>query len=239
MKFAYHYAKLDHVPSLFNQPRRVDEKLVELGRKIDDFEGYEVPHAARVAAIADELGKAFNLASEDLFFLNQAAFLHDIGEMSMGRHYHSLRRELTDTERIDLQRHPVIGEQEVAKLGLPRGTQLIVRWHHEWWNGSGYPDRIEGEQIPLTARILRAADTYSSLTSARPFRPARSDEEARRHFAEWAGIEIDPDVARALLNLSLSDTHSASTESAANEELGYVTPEPVVPSGDAFAQVNE
>ena len=195
--------------SLFSQPRRVDEKLLTLAGEIDRFEGYEEPHAARVAAVAEELGRAFNLASQDLFFLNQAALVHDIGEMSMGRHYITLRRELTANERIDLQRHPVIGEQEASKIGLSRGVQLIVRWHHEWWNGAGYPDRIEGEQIPLTARILRAADTYSSLTSTRPFRRAKSDEEARRHIVEWAGVEIDPEVARALLNIRVPDADRA------------------------------
>ena len=191
--------------SLFSQPRRIDDKLLKLAAEIDAFECYDVAHATRVAAIAAELGKAFNLASQDLFFLDQAALVHDIGELAMGRHYISLRRELTGDERIDLERHPVIGEQEVAKLGLSRAVQLIVRWHHEWWNGSGYPDRIEGEQIPLTARILRAADSYSALTSSRPFRRAMSDDEARRHITAWAGIEIDPDIARALLNVRLPD----------------------------------
>ena len=164
--------------SILTRSRTPDDKLLAISAEMDAFECYDVPAGRRVAAIAEALGKTFNLASQDLFFLNQAALIHDIGEMSMGRHYITLTRELTAKERIDLQRHPVIGEQETAKLGLPRATQLIVRWHHEWWNGSGYPDRIEGEQIPLTARILRAADTYAALTASRPFRRARSVEEA-------------------------------------------------------------
>ena len=109
--------------------------------------------------------------------------------------------------RVDLEEEeaPVIGEQETAKLGLPRAVQLIVRWHHEWWNGGGYPDRIEGEQIPLTARILRAADTYGALTASRPFRRTISDEDARRYITEWAGIELDPEIARALLNMRIPE----------------------------------
>ena len=69
-------------------------------------------------------------------FLDQAAYLHDIGEVVMGRDYIPSYHSSAD-ERLDLQRHPVIGEQEIAKLGLPRGVQLLVRWHHEWWNGLG------------------------------------------------------------------------------------------------------
>jgi HD-GYP domain-containing protein (c-di-GMP phosphodiesterase class II) len=93
----------------------------------------------------------------------------------------------------------VIGEQETAKLNLPRGVQLLVRWHHEWWNGSGYPDGLVAEQIPLAARILRVADTYASLTSARPFRPAMTDDDARRRLVEWAAIEFDPTIVKAFL----------------------------------------
>jgi HD-GYP domain-containing protein (c-di-GMP phosphodiesterase class II) len=189
-----------------------DEKLLAISSEIDEFECYDIPAGRRVAAIAGALGRSFNLASQDLYFLNQAALLHDIGEMGMGRHYITLARELTAKERIDLERHPVIGEQETAKLDLPRAVQLIVRWHHEWWNGSGYPDRIEGEQIPLAARILRAADTYTAMTASRPFRRARSDEEARRHIAEWSGIETDPDVARALLTISIPEVEAIPVE---------------------------
>jgi len=194
-----------------------DEKLLAISAEIDEFECYDIPAGRRVASIAGALGRSFNLASQDLFFLNQAALLHDIGEMAMGRHYITLARELTANERIDLERHPVIGEQETAKQGLPRAVQLIVRWHHEWWNGSGYPDRIEGEQIPLAARILRAADTYTAITATRPFRRSNSDEEARQHITEWAGIEIDPEVARALLNIRIPEVETLTPQGASVE----------------------
>ncbi len=176
-----------------------DENLIRLSARIDGFEGYHSPHGQRIAAIADVMATNFNLASRDRFFLQQAALIHDIGEMSMDREYIRSPRLLTDAERFDLQRHPVIGEQDAAKLGLPRGTQLIVRWHHEWWNGSGYPDGLDSEQIPLAARILRVADTYAAITAARPYRGARSAEEAKKYLVDWAGIEFDPTVVKAFL----------------------------------------
>lgn len=187
------------VESILADRTENDGKLLRISAEIDEFEGYNSPHGKRIAAIADALGAAFNLASRDRFFMQQAALLHDIGEMTMNREYIKAARELTDNEEFDLQRHPVIGEQEISKLGLPRGVQLIVRWHHEWWNGSGYPDGIEAEQIPLAARILRVSDTYAALTATRPYRAARTAEEAKNYLVEWAGIEFDPMVVKAFL----------------------------------------
>jgi len=190
---------------------RPSEKLIELSTKMDEFEGYPRPHGARIAAIAEKVAAQFNLASDDRSFLKQAAYLHDIGEMLMGRDYISLFRTLSSEERLDVHRHPVIGEQETARLGLPRGVQLLIRWHHEWWNGSGYPDGLVGEEIPLAARILRAADSFAALTASRPFRTALSVDETRRYITEWAAIEFDPKVARVLLELDMSE----AVESAA------------------------
>jgi HD-GYP domain-containing protein (c-di-GMP phosphodiesterase class II) len=169
--------------------------------EMDAFEGYDRPHGARIATIADTLAASFNLAQHDRTFLNQAAYLHDVGELVMGRDYISSARGLSQAERLDLQRHPVIGEQEVAKLGLSRGVQLLVRWHHEWWNGLGYPDGLEGSEIPLAARILRIADTYAALTSNRPYRAAMPVDNAKKYLIEWAGIEFDPKVVKGFLNL--------------------------------------
>jgi HD-GYP domain-containing protein (c-di-GMP phosphodiesterase class II) len=119
----------------------------------------------------------------------------------MNRGYIAASGVLRDEERIDMQRHPVIGEQEAAKMGLSRAVQLLVRWHHEWWNGSGYPDALGHEQIPLAARILRLADSYAALTDVRPFSVPISTAEARRYISEWAGIEFDPRVVKAFLEL--------------------------------------
>lgn len=177
-----------------------DSELLRISSEMDVFEGYTETHARRVASLADSIASAFNIAPHDRFFLQQAALVHDIGEMDMAREYIALSRVLTPDERVDLQRHPVIGEQATAKIGLSRAVQLIVRWHHEWWNGLGYPDGLEGEQIPLAARILRVADTYAALVSPRPFRGAMTPDGARKYMVEWAGIEFDPAVVKAFLS---------------------------------------
>ncbi|HVE57948.1 MAG TPA: HD domain-containing phosphohydrolase [Pyrinomonadaceae bacterium] len=179
-----------------------DEPLAQISAAMDEFEGYAHPHGRRVAVIAEAIAEKFNFASHDRHALRQAALVHDIGELVMNREYIKASRLLREEERIDMQRHTVIGEQEAAKRGLSRAVQLLVRWHHEWWNGAGYPDALEREQIPLAARILRVADTFAALTDSRPYSIAISASEAKRYLVEWSGIEFDPKVVKAFLSLA-------------------------------------
>ncbi len=178
-----------------------DDPLVQISAAMDEFEGYAHPHGRRVAVIAEAISEKFNFAAHDRSALRQAALVHDLGEMIMNREYIRASRLLREDERIDMQRHTVIGEQEAAKRGLGRAVQLLVRWHHEWWNGTGYPDALEREQIPLAARILRVADTFAALTDSRPYSVAISASEATRYLVQWSGIEFDPRVVKAFLSL--------------------------------------
>jgi HD-GYP domain-containing protein (c-di-GMP phosphodiesterase class II) len=177
------------------------EAFQQLSSAADVFERYLNPHAIRIAAIAGELAKAFHIARQDRLSLRVAALLHDLGEVAMERDYIQRAGSLTDEERVDLARHPVIGEQEVSRAGGDRAAQLLVRWHHEWWNGGGYPDALRREEIPLGARILRLADSYASMTDGRPFRPAMTASEARREIVQLAGIEFDPQIAITFISL--------------------------------------
>ena len=180
------------------------EAFMQLARTVDRFERYDNPHAQRVAAIADEIAHAFHLARHDRGSLYAAALLHDLGEVAMERDYIQADRKLTTEERLDLSRHPVIGEREASRVGADRAAQLLVRWHHEWWNGTGYPDALRREEIPLAARILRVADSYAALTDDRPFRPSLSEEAARRELTNRAGIEFDPAVVSLFLSLNVN-----------------------------------
>ena len=148
------------------------------------------------------MAEALHIAPQDRKSLRSAALIHDLGEVAMERDYIQRAGSLTDEERGDLERHPVIGEQEAARVSADRAVQLLVRWHHEWWNGSGYPDALRQNEIPLAARILRVADSYAALTDARPFRPALTEEEARAQIVERAAIEFDPALVTVLLSLS-------------------------------------
>ena len=181
--------------------RAAKEAYLQLASAADRFEQYANPHAERIAAIADQIAREFHLAPHDRQSLRTAALMHDLGEVAMERDYLHRAGSLTEDERSDLERHPVIGEQEAARASADRSVQLLVRWHHEWWNGCGYPDALRQNEIPLAARILRVADSYAALTDARPFRPAMSEEKARGMIIDRAAIEFDPRVVRALLAL--------------------------------------
>ncbi len=195
------------------QTLSADNELLDVAAQIDEFEDYQNHHALRIAALSMAVAEKFNLASHDLRSLHQSALVHDIGEMVMNRDYIQTERVLNDQEKMDMQRHPVIGEQEAAKRGLSRAVQLLIRWHHEWWDGNGYPDGLENEQIPLAARILRVVDTYVALTDSRPYSVPISVSEARRYLTEWAGIEFDPKVVKIFLSLSdMSELESFAQE---------------------------
>ena len=177
------------------------EAFIQLAKTVDKFERYDNPHAQRIAAIADEIAHEFHLARHDRGSLYAAALLHDLGEVAMERDYIQATGVLSAEERLDLARHPVIGEREASRVGADRAAQLLVRWHHEWWNGAGYPDALRREEIPLAARILRVVDSYAALTDARPFRAALTAEAARRELIDRAGIEFDPNVVNVFLKL--------------------------------------
>jgi HD-GYP domain-containing protein (c-di-GMP phosphodiesterase class II) len=189
-----------------SQPERLIDKTAEeaftqLATTGDRFERYDNPHATRIATIADAMATVFHLAPHDRGSLRAAALLHDLGEVVMERDYIQRAGSLTDEERNDLWRHPIIGEREASRVGADRAAQLLVRWHHEWWNGRGYPDALRREEIPLAARILRVADSYAALTDARPYRPAMTTNDARQEITDRAGIEFDPAVVRVFLLL--------------------------------------
>ena len=181
--------------------RATAEAFVQLAKTTDRFERYENPHAQRIASIADIIAQEFQLARHDRGSLYAAALLHDLGEVAMERDYIQASGPLSEEERRDLSRHAVIGEREASRVGADRAAQLLVRWHHEWWNGAGYPDALRRDEIPLAARILRVADSYVALTDARTFRPALTREAARLKLVERAGIEFDPGVVSVFLSL--------------------------------------
>lgn len=202
------------------------EAFKDLASGADSFERYANPHGKRIAAIAEQIAKSFQLGARDRFSLRIAALAHDLGEVVMDREYLRRAGPLSDDERIDLTRHPLIGEREAARAGADRGAQLLVRWHHEWWNGSGYPDGLRFEQIPLGARILRVADTYASLTDARPFRKAYTEKQAREHLLEWTGLEFDPRVVRALLSLEpFKELKGYARDDHARDEMAAIADE--------------
>jgi HD domain-containing protein len=206
-----------------------EEIINRLADRIDNFERYSQPHSKLMAELATHLARRLGLTESDTSAVAEAALLHDIGLYAMSSAYCHSPDALSFQERLDLWRHPVIGEQQMAKREASRHAQLLVRWHHEWWNGSGYPDTLAFEDIPIGARILRAVELYSAVSSDRPYRVAFGEEAALEALRSSAGIECDPHVVKALVEF----LEELRTEDQPAEAVGYAEPNPGQEQPDA------
>ena len=158
---------------------------------------YTGGHAERVAGMAMRLAETA-LMEEALpdEILNTAFLLHDVGKIGIPESILTKPGGLTHTERRVMQTHPILGERVIEPLGFPEPIRSVVRHHHEWWDGSGYPDGLSGREIPVAARLFSIADAIDAMTSTRPYRLAISFEEAVKEVLDCAGRQFDPDIAR-------------------------------------------
>ncbi|HEU4701704.1 MAG TPA: diguanylate cyclase [Conexibacter sp.] len=155
----------------------------------------------RIAELAWQTGRALALGDEQLRALYLAALFHDVGTVGVPAVLLSHPGELRDEERAVLREHALIGERMLRSLPLLEEAAPIVRHEHERYDGTGYPDRLAGDEIPLAARILLACDAFVSMTSARPWRPPRSSASAHAELRRVAGTQLDPRVVEALLGV--------------------------------------
>jgi HD-GYP domain-containing protein (c-di-GMP phosphodiesterase class II) len=132
-------------------------------------------------------------------------FLHDIGKVGVPEHILCKRGPLNDDEWRVMRMHPVIGAQIVAPIRFLGGAVDVIRHHHEWFDGSGYPEGLGGDQIPLSARIFSIADCFDAMTSDRPYRDALQIEHALDEIRDGAGRQFDPDLVEEFLLLMEED----------------------------------
>jgi diguanylate cyclase (GGDEF)-like protein/putative nucleotidyltransferase with HDIG domain len=156
-------------------------------------------HLNRVRTNTLEVGKEMGLAANELEALRAASLLHDIGKLAVPEHIISKPGRLTPEEFEKMKIHPVVGAEILERVAFPYAVAPIVRSHHEKWDGSGYPDGLKGEAIPIGARILAAVDFMDAMTSDRQYRKAVPTEEALRMLEEGAGKHFDPKVVEVLL----------------------------------------
>src|SRR5579872_2694259 len=133
-----------------------------------------------------ELAKELGLSETELEALTAAAVLHDIGKLAVPEHIISKPGKLTPEEFEKMKIHPVVGAEILERVAFPYPVVPIVRSHHEKWDGSGYPDGLRGEEIPIGARILSAVDCFDALSSDRQYRRALPLEDAMRHVEREA-----------------------------------------------------
>ena len=168
-----------------------------LSNAVEARDAYTGKHAERVAAYGLELARAIGLEVADHPEIEFGFLLHDIGKVGIPDAILYKAGPLTNQERALMSQHPVIGAEIIDGIEFLAEAALVVRSHHERWDGDGYPDRLAGDEIPLTARVFAVADVLDALTTARPYRPASSFMAARRMILAEAGKHFDPDVLEA------------------------------------------
>src|SRR5436189_2621543 len=145
-----------------------------------------------------ELGKELNLKENELEALRAASLLHDIGKIAVPEHIICKPGKLSPEEFEKMKIHPVVGAEILMRAQFPYPVVPIVRSHHEKWDGSGYPDGLKGEDIPIGARILAAVDCLDALASDRQYRKALPLDEAMRRVKADSGVAFDPKVVNVL-----------------------------------------
>jgi len=158
-------------------------------------------HAHRVSALSVELARAVGMSEGDVVHIKRGAFLHDIGKMVVPDAILRKPGPLTDDERVVMRRHPESARDFLAKIDYLKPAMDIPYCHHERWDGSGYPQGLAGEAIPLAARVFAVIDTYDALTSDRPYRAAWSAEDAVAHIRDGAGSHFDPAIVDRFLEM--------------------------------------
>ncbi len=156
-------------------------------------------HAEGVATLAVQIGGMLGLRRDELDELHRTAQLHDIGKLAVPDEILHKPGPLDEREWQFIHQHPLVGERILRASPAFRSVATIVRSTHERWDGAGYPDSLAGEEIPLAARIIAACDAYVAMTSPRPYRPARSPEDAVAELERCAGTQFDPTVVRVLV----------------------------------------
>ena len=168
-----------------------------LARAIDARDPYTYGHSARVAAFSLEIADELGFPKDKREGLRRAAWLHDIGKIGIEDHILRKAGALNYVEAKQMRQHPVIGHQMLKDVPFLHSSLSGIRHHHERWDGTGYPDTLGGESIPLQVRILSIADVFDALTSDRPYRDAMSIVEAMDLITREAGRQFDPAVVAA------------------------------------------
>lgn len=166
---------------------------------MDARDAYTAQHSDRVADMVLVLAAALGLDENETALLHIAAHLHDIGKIAVPDAVLRKAGPLTQAEWDEMRRHPVTGYEILRKVADFQYIAVLVRHHHERWDGRGYPDRLSGTDIPLGARIIAVADSIDAMMSSRSYRPAMTSAACRREVERNSGIMYDPRVAAAAL----------------------------------------
>jgi putative nucleotidyltransferase with HDIG domain len=200
------FANRTHIKSLAEKTREISEAnrvhmatVEALATAIDARDQVGLGHVRRTQIYAVGIGRILDLSPAEIDALRTGALLHDIGKLAVPDHILNKPGRLTPAEFEKTKIHSVIGASILDKVGFDSPVVPTVRYHHERWDGNGYPDGLSGTAIPLTARILAVADAFDTLRGARPYREAMPREKARQTIQAEAGVKFDPAIVSILI----------------------------------------
>jgi putative nucleotidyltransferase with HDIG domain len=174
-----------------------DLTLAALTSALDARDHETEGHSVRVSQLAKSVGEEMNLEAHQLKALERGALLHDIGKIGISDAILHKPDKLDEAEWTMMRLHPDIGARIVEDIPFLQDTLPVIRYHHERWDGSGYPIGLQGKDIPLVARIFAVTDAFDALTTERPYREKISAQEAISYLHEQAGMLFDPEVVSA------------------------------------------
>jgi HD-GYP domain-containing protein (c-di-GMP phosphodiesterase class II) len=174
------------------------EKIAKIVSSRDPYTGI---HSEEVAELAVKLAKVLNLPEKEIARIETAARVHDLGKIAVPDAILLKPGPLTEDEWKVMKQHPVVSAEILSGLEIYKDCVDIIRHEHEHWDGSGYPDGLKGEEIPLGSRIIAVADVWHALISDRPYRKAYTKEEARKIMQEMAGKTLDPKLVEVFLKI--------------------------------------
>jgi HD-GYP domain-containing protein (c-di-GMP phosphodiesterase class II) len=182
-------------------PKQTIELLEVLAETIESKDRFMRGHARRVAFFASLMAQRLCLSAEEHERVRIAAFLHDLGKVGVPTELLLRPDGLDSTERAMVEMHPAIGARLIQPLDLPTTITSAIRHHHEWWDGSGYPDGLRGEEIPLAARIIGVADAVDAMSSDRPYRKALRRDLVIDGLRRFSALQFDPNIAKEFLTV--------------------------------------
>jgi diguanylate cyclase (GGDEF)-like protein/putative nucleotidyltransferase with HDIG domain len=205
MAYTIHRAYRSQIKAIRDRQEHIEEvealqlRTIEgLAMAIEAKDHNTHEHLLRVRVYVSEIGAAMGLPKDQMQALLTASFLHDIGKLAVPEHIINKPGKLTPEEFEKMKIHPIVGADILARVRFPYPVVPIVRSHHEAWDGSGYPDGLKGEEIPVGARILTVVDCFDALASDRPYRKALPLEKAMEFVNSKAGSQFDPKIVAIL-----------------------------------------
>ena len=200
---------------LISEFKKIKDDLLAIGglnaenwlRALDLYDSGITEHTLRVTSLSMRLAMTLGLSKQEMSYIQLGTLLHDIGKLGIPESIMQKPGRLTPYEFQIIQEHPLYALEWLAKHPEFQPAMVIPLYHHEWWDGTGYPYGLVGKEIPLLARIVAVADVWDALTSDRPYRKAMAESRALSIITSETGTHFDPEIVETFLEFGLFESH--------------------------------